>query len=445
MAGRTAWLTFILACAAVSEPAAEEALAPARLWTKAVPLAPDAPQHYVSPGGRAENLGTQDSPWDLSGVLSGQRPIPPGSIVWVRGGRYVYPVRDSAKGRNGFVVSLSGAEGKPIHVRAWPGERATIDGGFEVSAGHLWIWDLEFALGDDWRPKEPSPQGQDTHFNTPTGVLNVDSSNENVKVINCISHNNHMGIGLWKFLKGGEVHGCIVYDNGFLGTDRPHGPALYTQNQTGTPHLITDNILGGNYSLPLQAYASNMDLWVNDFTIEGNIIWAPRQEARGRTFALCGGNRSKNMVIRRNFVYGHQLRVGSEAGQVVEGNVIVRGEFSAPTPERNTLIPAPAADTPPILWLHPNKYDPRRANLLVTNWAKAGRVEADLSSFLGDGEAYWILSPFDFYGKPLAEGTYDGKPVSLPVTSIPWTLMTGDPKELGVYIVLGRDRVYSQP
>jgi hypothetical protein len=142
------------------------------------------------------------------------------------------------------------------------------------------------------------------------------------------------------------------------------------------------------------------------------------------------------MVIRRNIIYGHQLRVGRSASQIVEENIVVRGEFSAPAPEKNTLIPIPATETPPILRLRPNRYDPRRANLLVSNWDRADRIEADLSSFLRTGDRYRVLSPLDFYGRPLTEGTYDGKPVSLPLPTIPWALMTGDPKELGVYIVL---------
>lgn len=121
---------------------------------------------------------------------------------------------------------------------------------------------------------------------------------------------------------------------------------------------------------------------------------------------------------------------------MVEGNVIVRGTFRAPSPENNTIIARPAADTPPFLWLRQNKYDPRRANLVVGNWTKADTVEVDLSSFLKKGEGYRVLSPYDFYGKPLAEGIHDDKPVRLPLPTIPWTLMTGDPRELGVFIIM---------
>ncbi len=418
-------------------PPTPEAFEPAvvEIWAPEIKPAADAPQYHVSVNGQADNLGTVESPWDLAGALSGQHPVEPGSVVWIRGGTYIFPVRDSVKGGNGFAVSLSGEANRPVHLRAFPGERVTIDGGFNVDASHLWIWDLEFALGEDWRPREPSPDGQGTHFNTPTGVLNI-VGKEGIRVINCISRHNHMGVGFWKWVKDGEIHGCIIYDNGFLGTDRPHGPALYTQNQTETTRWVTDNLIGGNYSLPLQTYGSNMGLMVNDFVIEGNVMWAPRQEAGGRAYALCGGGASSNIVVRDNLLWGYQLRVGSAANQVAEGNVVVRGDFSAPFPEKNTLLPAPTAADKPLVVLRPNKYDPRRAHLVVSNWELADHVTVDLSAFLKRGEAYRILSPFDFHGRPLVEGVADGNPVRIPLPTIPWALMDGDAREFGVFIIM---------
>jgi len=404
------------------------------LWSPLVPRVAEGQEHYVAPEGKAENAGTKDAPWDIGSALGGKQRIAAGSIIWLRRGRYVYPVRNSRQGGNGFKVNVGGAEGKPVHVRAVPGERVTIDGGFDVAGRYLWLWDLEFALADDWRPREPAPQGANTVFNVPTGVLNITGGTD-VRIINCVSHHNTMGVGFWKHVKHGEIHGCIIYDNGFVGADRPHGPALYTQNQTGTPRLVTDNIIGGNFSLALQCYGSKIDEMVNDFVIEGNIEFAPRKEARGRTYNQLGGRQSRNMVFKGNFVYGFDVRLGTEAGQTGEGNVIVRASYNGPTPEKNTLIRDPA-QSEPVAMLRPNKYDPRRANLVVSNWSKAEKVEADLGAFLKKGDKYRIMSPLDFYGRPLAEGVYDEKPVGIPMPEIGWELMTGDPREVGVFVVL---------
>lgn len=403
------------------------------LWSPLVPRIPEAKTYYVATNGLATQPGTRERPWDLASVLQGAHPVEPGSVVWLAGGRYVYPIRKG--GGNGFAVSLSGAPGKPIHLRAVPGEHAIIDGGFEMRANHLWLWDLDFEIGDDWRPKTPAPDGQSTLFPVPTGVLNIGSGTD-IRIIDCLSHHNTMGIGFWKSAVSGEVYGCTIYDNGFPGADRPHGPAIYTQNESGTPRLITDCIIGGNFSLPLQLYGSQIDRMVNHFTVEGNILFAPRKEATGRTYALLGGPNSRNIVFRHNLVCGYQVNIGTKAGQIAESNIIIRGSYPGPTPERNTLSPTPDDKTKPVVLLRPNRYDPRRALLVMASWPAANTVSADLSAFLKAGEAYRVLAPFDFHGKPLAEGVYDGKPVTLPLPLIPWDLMSGDPREVGVFVIM---------
>lgn len=423
-------LTALLAPLLQADPFPDPAL-----WSPRVPRMAESREYFVAPDGKAAQPGTQAEPWDLASVLKGGQKVEPGSVVWLRGGRYIYPVRDSRDGGNGFAVSLSGAPDNPVHLRARPGERAIIDGGFQVQANHLWIWDLEFQIDDDWRPKAPSPQGQETRFPIPTGVLNI-TGGTGIKIVNCILRHNIMGIGFWKSAVSGEVHGCIIADNGFLGTDRPHGPALYTQNESGTPRLVTDNIIAGNFSLPLQLYGSQIDRMVNDFTVEGNILYAPRREARGRTYALLGGPASRNIVFRDNFSCGYDIKMGTKTGQVGEGNVIVRGGYGGPTPDKNILIPAPVETSNPIVRLRANKYDPRRANLLVSNWGLAEAVTADLGSFLKSGDSFRILAPLDFHGKPLVEGVFDGKPVSIPLPKIPWDLMSGNPREAGVFIIM---------
>jgi hypothetical protein len=424
-----AFLLAVLAAASGAAPVMKD-----ELWSPLVPRVEGAREHVVAPDGRETNEGTPASPWDVASTLGGRRAVAPGDVIWLRGGRYVYPVRHSQKGGNGFAVRVGGAEGKPVHLRAWPGERATIDGGLEVTASHVWIWDLEIALADDWRPREPAPQGANTVFDVPTGVLNITGESD-VRIINCVSHHNVMGLGFWKPVRNGEMHGCIVYDNGFPGADRPHGPGIYTQNTTGTPRRLTDNIFGGNFSLSIQCYASNIDESVNDFTIEGNIVYAPRKEAGQRNFNLIGGDLSRGMVLRDNLFCGHDVRLGRKAGQVGEGNVSIRAGYDGPTPEKNTRVEDPSKGAP-VVRLRPNRYDPRRWHLAVSNGARRDAVEADLSPALKKGDPYRILHPLDFYGAPLAAGVYDGSPISLPLPAIPWTLAAGDPRELGVYVVL---------
>src|SRR3954465_15864611 len=97
------------------------ALPAAFLLTAATPAA--AGDWYVSPKGTPHGKGTRESPWDVESSLLGKRGVQPGDTLYLLGG--TYRRRPNEK----FVVKLVGAEGKPVHVRPAPGERATIDGG----------------------------------------------------------------------------------------------------------------------------------------------------------------------------------------------------------------------------------------------------------------------------------------------------------------------------
>src|SRR5262245_36190184 len=117
-------------------PARARGASPPAGWSERVPRAAWAREHYVGPEGEAANPGTTEAPWDLASALAGRKEINPGDDVWVRGGTY--------KGKH--ELTLAGREGAPIHVRAYPGERATLlDGTLQVSAParHVWVWDLE--------------------------------------------------------------------------------------------------------------------------------------------------------------------------------------------------------------------------------------------------------------------------------------------------------------
>jgi hypothetical protein len=62
-----------------------------------------------------------------------------------------------------------------------------------------------------------------------------------------------------------------------------------------------------------------------------------------------------------------------------------------------------------------NKYDSSRIHLAVFNWQKQPAVEWKPGGLLKRGQRYELLDPRDFYGKPLTQGTYDGRSIRIPV------------------------------
>jgi hypothetical protein len=342
-------------------------------------------------------------------------------------------------------VKLAGAKGQPIHVRPIPGTRVTIDGGLRVEnpSKFLWIWDLEIVVSENLTEtrvaKDSGSHPKD--LARPWGSLNI-LGGEQCKFIHLVIHDNAQGIGFWKSAVDSEVYGCLVYDNGWIGPDRDHGPGIYGQNQKGIK-AVTDNIFFGNYSNTTQFYGSSR-AYVDNFHIEGNIAFGPRKEGGRCTFLIGGGRGSRGIVIKNNILYQIPMSVGYTAKDsedcLVEGNVIIRSGlsirgFKTVTEKGNVIWREQPKDTvpdTPRVFVRPSKYDPSRANLAIINWEKSKTVDVDFASFLQPGDAFRIQSALDFFGSPVAEGTFKGPTITV---SMPAEQRTGQ-GEFCAFVVL---------
>jgi hypothetical protein len=110
---------------------------------------------------------------------------------------------------------------------------------------------------------------------------------------------------------------------------------------------------------------------------------------------------NKNMVMNNNTFIG--LIVGFTPDQFGKGNVHLPDR---PTTGKKIVVRA-------------NKYEEGRANIAIFNWDKSDKVAVDVKNIgLKKGDAYEIRDAQDFYGKPVVTGTYDAKPISIPMTGL---------------------------
>ncbi|CAN5249976.1 hypothetical protein BH23VER1_BH23VER1_31000 [soil metagenome] len=410
-------------------------------WGLAAPI--QAAEHFVAPDGKADNTGTEDSPWDIGSAWSGGQEIAPGATVIMAGGTYRHPEREWGGGS--FQLKLAGTGEAPVHIRPAPGARVTIDGGVVVDAGchHLWVWDLEITVSEstqwDRRIDEPGSHPQ-PDIDQPQGGLTVYGGSGSKFINLVVHHNNGTGISFWRGATDAELHGCLIYSNGWMAPDRFHGPGIYTQNETGQK-WITDNILWGNFSTTIQAYGSSK-AWVDGFRIIGNIAFAPLKDGQRQRILIGGGRPSKDIVANENILYEIPLQLGysaphNEDATVHDNRIVNAGldiqKFRQVDEANNTVLDKsePRPDRPADTILRPNKYDPDRANLAIFNWSRTPQVDLDPSAFLQDGDRYRIVSALDYFGDPVAEGTFDGNPVPVPV---PAEESTGD-GEFCAYVV----------
>ena len=374
---------------------------------------------FVAPTGSTSNAGTEGSPWDIESALKGKPAITPGDTIWIEAGTYKCPNRKF--GAQGYEVRLAGAEGKPIWVRARPGQRVTIDGGLSILAPTTWLWisDLEILLSENMTTSRRIEQtgSSPSDLNRPWSGLNINVGT-GCKFINLVIHDNIQGVSWWAGSHDTELYGCIIYDDGWEAPDRGHGHAVYVQNEDGVK-TISDCIMTGGYGYTVHAYGS-AKAFVDHFVIEGNICY------KANEFLVGGGKPSHDIKVRDNVLYGLSMRIGygthPNEDCEVRDNLIVNGGLTINNYERvvnegNLILakddPRPSANR---VIFRPNRYDARRANIAAFQWEKNSVPRLDPGDFLKKGDTFRLMNPRDFYGKPVLEGRYDGTPITLPMT-----------------------------
>jgi hypothetical protein len=373
-----------------------------------------ATEWYVSPEGKAINPGTKDAPWDIASALDGSQKVAAGDTIYLLAGTY------RRRPQELFEIRLVGTAEEPIQIRPLPGARARIDGGLSVQnpSAYMWVRDLEIFVSEPLPEKPVSPGSSPEDLKRPWGGLHTHGGKD-CKYINLIIHNCNQGISCWKDAINAEIYGCIIYNNGWLGTDRGHGHCIYTQNDEGVK-VISNCIMScrfdGTYTL--HAYGSER-AYVNNFLVEDNIFYSKGP------FLIGGGRPSQNIRVFRNYLYNVEMKIGYDAPYnencEVSDNIIVNGELNIvkykQVIQKDNFIIKENEQRPKeikVVFL-PNRFDRNRAHLAVFNWEKKERVEVPVKPFLQNGDSFCLVSPEDFFGKPVLEGVCRGDTIELPM------------------------------
>ena len=399
-----------------------------------------AAEFLVSPDGKPSGDGSKARPWDLGTALAHPASVRPGDTIWLLGGKYV----------GGFESRLKGTAAAPITVRQAPGMRATIDGVgekntlFTVSGEWTRYWGFEVMSSN---PKRQTQTPGSAPPESNRGGVNATGSN--LAFINLVVHDGSSGFGFWSSGEGGEIYGCIIYNNGWEAPDRGHGHAVYAQNRIGTKRLV-DNVMFNQFCYGIHAYGSSR-AFINGFHVEGNVSFNNGAAKSPTSLHPCilvgGGSPSERIEVIENYTYS--TGYGAAAMQLGYGAnnkdaVVKDNYFVGPTSIRkwekvaltgNTFIGTgtPVTVDPPVadprtsnvivsgrpqgvkVAVRPNAYEPGRAHVIVYNWDRRPAVDVDLSKVLKTGAKFKVASAQDFFGEPVLAGKYDGKPVRLPM------------------------------
>jgi hypothetical protein len=406
---------------------------------------------FAAPNATDGGDGSLKMPWHLEEALAQPDSVRPGDTIWLRGGTYRRPSGEP------YWAVLTGTPDNPIRVRQYPGERATLDGGdthgkpvLILQGAYTWYWGFEVSSSD---PKRISSQPGPAPTDMPRGsAVEVEefTKHPGLKLINLTIHDTLVGVGWWEQAVDSEIYGCLIYNNGWIGADHPHGHGIYAQNLDGLK-VLRDSLLFRNFSHNFHAYTENRR--IDNFYIRGNAFFeAGLMPDPRRDFLVGGSVPSNNVIVRENTVYNSddvssdfQLGYGSPAfSPIVLDNYLPRTSVSAylagtPTVSGNTLSRVDASDltsfsqntwldSPPTdtkVIVRPNAYEPGRGFVFVFNWRHAPVVSVDLSAVLSLGAEYEVRNAFDVFAPRVVRGVYQGGSVSFPLVGLSTAVPVG--------------------
>jgi len=420
-------------------------------------------EFFASPTGSSSGDGSISRPWDLVTAFKQPSALKAGDTLWLRGGVY----------QGAYVSYLTGASGSPIVVRQYPGERATLDGVnagghtiLQVSGAYTWYWGFEIMSSNTNRTSSSVSGSGITTMQTP--------GHPGLKFINLVIHDT-LGNGFWIDATDMEMHGCIVYYNGWQGTDRGHGHGIYAQNNTGTKHFI-NNIIFQQFDKGIQFFGGT-SAPINNMDVEGNTVFQNGyiDGTESNNIEIGGGITAQNPVFKNNYSYYSNIGKEDIGGYNTAGtsNLVYQNNYDAadndwPTtfsglhgftisgnlfrghagafatslyPSNSFYLGSPPPTTPDRIFVQPNAYEPGRANITVYNWSHVTWVSVDVSSILKIGDAYEVRNAQNFFAAPVKTGTYGGGVITIPVAGLAsaapvgWTTPAATSPEFNVFVL----------
>lgn len=178
------------------------------------------------------------------------------------------------------------------------GTHATLDGAITINADDVMIDGLEITY-TGWPSRISAEPGNDPQ-DLPIKWLNI--FGRGARIRNCHIH-DLAGVGWWKDATDSEISGCLIYNNGWQGPDRGHGPAIYAQNTSAGDKLVKDCVICPSYSFTGFQFFGTQTAPLERFHIEGNVLVGTR-------FILGGGQPVNDARVIGNLLWQSNMQVG---------------------------------------------------------------------------------------------------------------------------------------
>lgn len=304
-----------------------------------------------------------------------------------------------------------------------------------------------------------------------------------VSLVNSTIKNTAYGMASWQSTDNREWYGNYVYNNGWAGPDRAHGPGIYTQNNcSGGNKTYQWNMIFRNARHGFQAFGSGA-AEVACMNIVNNVVL---DNDGGRQIIMPGAAKASNNTFSNNWIVGKAVsEIGDHdllhdmANSTIKGNLWMRTDLLYPEPGQtswqavnfNRIVGDVSGNNivggftfksmgeqaenvltkpPDKVTMEVNKYDPNTIHIVVENGSKKASLPITLPSVAHDRS--WRAYDVECFDcGPVAMG--NGRTLNLPLNQTdiePWegtginqinfTLNPGllfkhSPIDFGVYVV----------
>ncbi|HUI06163.1 MAG TPA: LamG-like jellyroll fold domain-containing protein [Verrucomicrobiae bacterium] len=279
---------------------------------------------------------------------------------------------------------------------------------------------------------------------------------------------NQFANGVQGYTVNSQVRNLVLERNTVFGNARM---ANYPQNDTGE-----QLVFGGNARIENLSILNNrifQSLSMNGVTIRTDYGGAANSNAVFGGNYVAGGSGGGNfqvtstdydsLIFTNNTLYstnGSLLAVQAAPADAIDHNAYYgnggqsfsygswadfAGWRAATGFDSNSSYFASITPTNQV-FVDPNAYESRRANVVVFNWSGADNVAVDVSSVLSSGDVYEVRNAQDYFAPPVLTGMYTGASLSLPMTNLTvaipngWTNTAAVPttgKQFNVFVLIG--------
>lgn len=434
---------------------------------------------YAATNGLDANPGTLASPTSLSNILSAGSPAAPGDQIWLRGGTYTGAFISSLVGTSNSPIVVRSYPGEWAKIDSAGQSALGSASVLQVNGSFTWYWGFEVMNSSTDRTNVrnegfsllSSPGCKAINLvvhDNGDGIGNWISAT-NAEITGCIIYNN----GWQATTNSDRGHGHGIYSQNADGMKLIRDNIVFNQfgegmQFYGSGHpvwhydLERNTVFGSGLSATNSAGTQVGWLFggdIDDITMRRNISQAPVGGYNVMLSWDAGTNGSA--VIQSNlwitadnkFTYWTNLNVSSNTFVLYpsrgvhfpdsETNHNVTWDWNAYFTTTGDFIYLSESVTDPswnawtnqfgydrngtltlsdptgnTVFVFPNSYESRRANIVVCNWSTNDNVSVDLSGVLDTGNTYEIRNAQDYFASPVVTGTFSGSQVSLPMTNL---------------------------